>query len=962
MARLRAQYADRGFVAGDAYYVVDAKWYHRWQSAVGYSSTMEDLALAALLEQRRSGAAPSVPPVAAGGGDGSEDAPVLPPIDNSALLRQGGCADVASILPAPPAPAPGQDVVPGPSGPSVRVGIVPAYEYHLLGEEIWHALHAWYGGGPAIRRLVAPVPYSEAGDAAEVRVALYPELNEKGKVVGGAGGGGGAGGSDSDDSDATVDADEPLTASAAVSAGRRGKDIHPTPISSGPNVCAVCAAHARNRCGKCKGPWYCSALCQRAHWTFHKAVCTTGAPDETRYGTVGLRNLGNTCFMNSALQCMSAAWSLTRYFLSDKYKADLNPDNVLGTKGVLASAYAGLLQEMWLGSAGSVAPMGVKRAIGTFNKQFSGFAQHDAQELLTFMLDGLHEDVNLVKKKEYVETEEAGDLSHAVASARAWEKHQLRNRSAVVDLMHGQYRSTVVCPTEGCGRVSVTFDPFQVVTLQLPAQSVRNMKVFLARLLPIPLPTADSAMDGDEESRTILQRFFVPVPKTGTVEMLKAKLSQLCGIPAEQLFVADVFKGRIHETLPDALPVSRIREDDTIVVYERRPLVVAPQEEDRLEDEPTDSNSAGDFRVRTDADGTTVGGGIERITVVVHHQRRVTDEMGVPELTLNGTIPLVLSFARRTSVLAFRVLLWRHIRRYVIRRDTEDEAELLKALPLLTFKVSAQQALRDGIPITEEALDMPLVDVLRLNPTGVGGVVVNWANSGPGSWPARFVEKHHLTYTDHASVEAASKAAKGTRVTLSDCLNGFTEVEQLDKANTWYCNRCKDHVQASKCMALWKAPEILVLHLKRFEYRNVLWRDKLDTLVEFPLTGLDMGPYVLSEQPEGVTSPSPSAVAGSSSGTGPSLQPLLYDCFGVVNHFGSMAFGHYTAFTNHAVARGQVDEAGQFWHLYDDASVSSATPADVVDRSAYVLFYRRRRADGVAVASTAGSPSPGAKM
>ena len=62
----------------------------------------------------------------------------------------------------------------------------------------------------------------------------------------------------------------------------------------------------------------------------------------------------------------------------------------------------------------------------------------------------------------------------------------------------------------------------------------------------------------------------------------------------------------IHETLPDALPVSRIREDDTIVVYERRPLVVAPQEEDRLEDEPADSNVAGDFRVRTDADGTTV--------------------------------------------------------------------------------------------------------------------------------------------------------------------------------------------------------------------------------------------------------------------------------------------------------------------------------------------------------------------
>ncbi len=36
------------------------------------------------------------------------------------------------------------------------------------------------------------------------------------------------------------------------------------------------------------------------------------------------------------------------------------------------------------------------------------------------------------------------------------------------------------------------------------------------------------------------------------------------------------------------------------------------------------------------------------------------------------------------------------------------------------------------------------------------------------------------------------------------------------------------------------------------------WRDKLDTLVEFPLTGLDMAPYVLSEQPEGGPPLSPS--------------------------------------------------------------------------------------------------------
>ena len=36
--------------------------------------------------------------------------------------------------------------------------------------------------------------------------------------------------------------------------------------------------------------------------------------------------------------------------------------------------------------------------------QFSGYAQHDAQEFMAFLLDGLHEDLNRVKKKPYTET------------------------------------------------------------------------------------------------------------------------------------------------------------------------------------------------------------------------------------------------------------------------------------------------------------------------------------------------------------------------------------------------------------------------------------------------------------------------------------------------------------------------------------------------------------------------------
>lgn len=122
--------------------------------------------------------------------------------------------------------------------------------------------------------------------------------------------------------------------------------------------------------------------------------------------------------MNSAIQCLSNTLPLANYFLEGKFKEEINAKNPLGMGGKVAEAFAALISALWSGTYVSYSPYEFKKTIGTFAPQFRGDHQHDAQELLAFLLDGLHEDLNRIKDKPYVEVKESNGRSDGMLKAQ----------------------------------------------------------------------------------------------------------------------------------------------------------------------------------------------------------------------------------------------------------------------------------------------------------------------------------------------------------------------------------------------------------------------------------------------------------------------------------------------------------------------------------------------------------------
>lgn len=172
------------------------------------------------------------------------------------------------------------------------------------------------------------------------------------------------------------------------------------------------------------------------------------------------------------------------------------------------------------------------------------------QEFLEFLLDELHEDINRVQVKPYVETPDTAGLPLEEAARRCWLAFQEREDSPIVDGFQGQLRSHLTCPD--CHGESTTFDPFRCLSLPLP-QPTRTFFIWHIK----PGHNGDDASDSPGERSqpsTVQYAIELRVGSSTTSEALALELARLMGTHADQVEVAELRNGRLLRVLHSAWP------------------------------------------------------------------------------------------------------------------------------------------------------------------------------------------------------------------------------------------------------------------------------------------------------------------------------------------------------------------------------------------------------------------------
>ncbi|XP_070839327.1 ubiquitin carboxyl-terminal hydrolase 43a [Chaetodon trifascialis] len=662
-------------------------------------------------------------------------------------------------------------------------------------------------------------------------------------------------------------------------------------------------------------------------------------------GVLGLKNHGNTCFMNAVVQCLSNTDLLAEYLGLEQYKSDVCHGRLNGevrgeerqsARGEVTEQLASLVRALWTLEYTPQLSVEFKSIVAKYGSQFRGNSQHDALEFLLWLLDRVHEDANSSlnnnsnssggssKTKANSKGPSSVEDPSSPSSART---QQARDRhSFVQEHFQAQYRSSLTCPH--CLKQSNTFDPFLCISLPIPLRQTRSMCVTLV-----------FSTKGQRYLRVGLA-----VPLFGSLSCLRAMVAEEGNISPDQVILSELYSTGFQRSFADDDDLTAIADSDVVYAFQAPPLYsrggsTAPHSgyHHSLPSSPYTSTAGPDGQ-RLPPSGTLSSeylnqGGSTKVLLLI------CNTAGSGQQAVRFGPPFLMREDRSIS--------WDQLQQSILSKlyylmlngsQAQNAGVLFKIRVVGGAAAYSYLSPQDSRPLYHPAVDRALKFCGPGGPLHVK-LVIEWEHK---TKECLFGSIQEEVVKDAESVRNQQQQhLQQHSCTLDECFQLYTKEEQLAPDDAWKCPHCKQLQQGMVKMSLWTLPDILILHLKRFRQVGER-RNKLSTLVRFPLTGLDMAPHVVKRSQSmknlnlGSWTPSWKQPSGQHHQPADLILPhdYLYDLYAVCNHHGGMHGGHYTAY-----CRNSVDG---LWYSYDDSSVDLVPEDEVCTRGAYILFYQRR--------------------
>eukprot|EP01060_Flectonema_neradi_P029337 TRINITY_DN4031_c0_g1_i2.p1 TRINITY_DN4031_c0_g1~~TRINITY_DN4031_c0_g1_i2.p1 ORF type:complete len:1249 (+),score=206.16 TRINITY_DN4031_c0_g1_i2:77-3823(+) len=620
-------------------------------------------------------------------------------------------------------------------------------------------------------------------------------------------------------------------------------------------------------------------------WVMHAVDYSHSLAKNPAIGKIGLQNLGNTCYMNAALQCLVNTKLLRDFFLKHNDWVYHLCHRKWGMGGKLAISFAELIELMWIGTTPGqdtyVAPRNLRNIFGVYRPDYATYQQQDAQEFMSLFLSGMSCDLGKLSRNDLIEpakgepTPDPPPDDKPQTSEERWSQHLARYDSVITRIFSGQERVVRTCSV--CKKLATVFDATSTLSLNLP------QKQGIYRLLTVRRPDKPPIQVSVKIQTQPTPDVTIAAPnESEQSDQIRHTLSsELGGLPCEYVYCDVTLTGAATE-ISSMIPIGC-----TVVYYVPG---YSPENPEVLQ---------------------------------IIHRKGTTSEHLTP--------PTIISLTKVEFVADIEsTMQWLVPEYHVSTTDCDaytpksPSRNRVKRCPYSLLCVTKDGKSCSTCPWSSGCTGCVNYEGVKAD-SRIQTIAAEWDTSMLFYYNTSTTVSQSETHQSLSLHEEERNS--GVETTLLDCLNTYTAKEEL----LTHCEHCAKEASKKKrprnskqepppkveytetsqirVASLHVLPPILTIQLKRFVYE--LGGVKNSGFVDFPIKDLNFSQWYSGEEKS---------------------SDHIYDLYAVVNHSGCYSFGHYYSYI--------LTPAG--WHCYDDSVISPINESSIVTSNAYVLMYKKR--------------------